>query len=186
MSILRVARMGHPVLRRVADPVPVDQISSERVQRLVDDLLDTVDEYEGAGLAAPQVHESLRVVALTLPVPTEDGGEDGDEEMQVWINPELTPLTDELVGSYEGCLSVPGLRGFVARPAAVHVRAFDRFGQPVDMNLAGFAAIVAQHECDHLDGVLYVDKVEPGTLGFVEEMRRFGPPGMPTSDAGEE
>ncbi|MCB9780514.1 MAG: peptide deformylase [Alphaproteobacteria bacterium] len=182
MSILRVARMGHPVLRRVADPVPPEEISSDRIQRLVDDLLDTVEEYEGAGLAAPQVHESVRVVALTLPV----ADDDEDEEMQVWINPVLTPLTDDLIGSYEGCLSVPGLRGFVGRPGHIRVQALDRFGQRIDRELSGFAAIVAQHECDHLDGVLYVDRVEPGTLGFVEEMRRYGAPRPTGADDGEE
>lgn len=164
MAIRKVARMGHPVLRQVADPVPPDEIGSAVVQDLIDDLLETVDEYDGAGLAAPQVHAPVRVVVLAL----DEAG------MRTWINPVLTPLTDEHVVTVEGCLSVPGLRGRVARPSAVRVQALDRHGQPVDLELRGFPAVVAQHECDHLDGVLYVDKAEPRSLMFLDEFRRYG------------
>ncbi|MCK6504998.1 peptide deformylase [Myxococcota bacterium] len=166
MSILRVARLGHPVLRQVAAPVPPEAIPSPELQRLVDDMLETVEEYDGAGLAAPQVHASVRVVVLTL---------DPEDGMQVWINPVLTPLTDQQLVTWEGCLSVPGLRGAVARPAEVHVRALDRQGQPFELHLRGFPAVVAQHECDHLDGVVYVDRADPRSLSFLEEYRRHGP-----------
>lgn len=165
MAIRKVARLGHPVLRRVATAVPKEAISGPEVQRLIDDMLETVTEYEGAGLAAPQIHVSLRIVVLCL---SEERG------MEVWINPELTPLTDELHCSIEGCLSVPGLRGVVCRPAAVQVQAVDRHGSPIELKLQGFPAVVAQHECDHLDGVVYVDRVESGTLVFLDELRRFG------------
>ena len=166
MSILRVARLGHPVLRRVADPIPPDAISDPEIQRLIDDMLETVEAYDGAGLAAPQVHVSLRLVVLQLDVET---------GMQVWINPVLEPQGDELLATFEGCLSVPGMRGAVARPTRVEVRALDRFGAPLHFLLEDFPAVVAQHECDHLDGVVYVDRVDPRTLAFVEELRRFGP-----------
>ena len=165
MAILKVARMGHPVLRRVATPIDPAQIGSPSVQGLIRDLLDTVEEYEGAGLAAPQVHASVRMVVLTL---------DPEVGMEVWINPVLTPTTRDQVESYEGCLSIPGLRGRVRRAAEVHVEALDGNGAPVSMNLEGFPAIVAQHECDHLDGVLYVDKMQPRTLTFTEEHQRWG------------
>ena len=165
MAILKIARLGHPILRRVADPVDPEEVRSPRIQRLIQDLLDTVDEADGAGLAAPQVHASLRVVVLQL---------DPEVGMEVWINPELTPGSDDEVLTFEGCLSVPGLRGLVARPGQVHVRALDQKGVPFERQLEGFPAVVAQHECDHLDGVLYVDKVEPKTLTFVEEHRRYG------------
>ena len=165
MAIRKVARLGHPVLRKEAQTVPEEAISGPEVQRLIDDMLETVEEYEGAGLAAPQVHVGLRIVVLQL---SEERG------MEVWINPELTPLTDELHCSIEGCLSVPGLRGVVCRPAAVQVTALDRTGARFELALQGFPAVVAQHECDHLDGVVYVDKVETGTLVFLEELRRFG------------
>lgn len=165
MAIRKVARMGHPVLRQVARPVDPAELGGPVIEGLIADLLDTVDDYDGAGLAAPQVHASVRVVVLTL---------DPEDGMQVWINPELTPTTEDELQSFEGCLSVPGLRGLVTRPAGVRVRALDRSGQPIELDLEGFPAIVAQHECDHLDGVLYVDKVEPQTLTFADEHRRWG------------
>lgn len=165
MAILKVARMGHPVLRRVASPVDPDKIGSPEVQGLIRDLLDTVEEYEGAGLAAPQVHASVRIVVLTL---------DPDAGMEVWINPVVTPTSRDQLESYEGCLSVPGLRGLVRRAAEVHVEALDPTGAPISIDLEGFPAIVAQHECDHLDGMLYVDRVEPRTLAFAEEHQRWG------------
>ena len=165
MSILRVARMGHPVLRQPAQPVPPELIPSPGVQRLIDDMLETVEEYDGAGLAAPQVHVSARVVVLQL---------DRTEGMQVWINPVLTPLSDQELVTWEGCLSVPGLRGAVSRPSELRVQALDRHGQPIELHLRGFAAVVAQHECDHLDGVLFIDRAEPRSLAFLEELRRHG------------
>jgi peptide deformylase len=166
LSILKIARIGHPVLRQVAAPVSPEALASDELQRLIRDMLETVEAADGAGLAAPQVHESVRVVVLQV---------DRSRGMEVWINPELTPTSDELIGSYEGCLSVPGLRGLVARPAGVRVSALAPDGSPIALELQGFPAIVAQHECDHLDGVVYIDKVEPKTLGFIEELRRFPP-----------
>jgi peptide deformylase len=169
MSILKVAQLGNPVLRRVADPVPLSRIASPEVQRLIDDMLETVDACDGAGLAAPQVHESVRIVVLQL---------DDDAGMQVWINPKVVPTTDDQIVSYEGCLSVEGLRAAVPRYAAVEVHAFDRQGTPLHRQLEGFPAIVAQHECDHLDGVVYVDRCDPRTMSFLAEYRRFGRQGL--------
>lgn len=166
MSILKIARMGHPVLRQVAQPIAPEDISSPRIQQLIEDMLATVLDADGAGLAAPQVHVSLRLVLLSL---------DEMEGFQVWINPVLTPLPGDHMLTYEGCLSVEGLRGAVARPARVHVLALDRSGNTIDMELDGFSAVVAQHECDHLDGILYIDRLEPGTLMFLDEYKRFGP-----------
>ena len=166
MSILKIARIGHPVLRQVAAPVSPEELAGEALQRLIRDMLETVNDADGAGLAAPQVHESKRVVVLQI---------DRKRGMEVWINPVLQPTTDDRIGSYEGCLSVPGLRGLVARPAGVRVSALAPDGSPIELELEGFPAIVAQHECDHLDGVVYVDKVEPQTLAFVEELRRYPP-----------
>jgi len=165
MSILKIARLGHPVLRRVADPIDPEAVTSPAVQRLIQDLLDTVDDADGAGLAAPQVHASVRIVVLQL---------DPEVGMEVWVNPELTPTSDDELLTFEGCLSVPGLRGLVARPAEVTVRGLDQDGVAFERQLQGFPAVVAQHECDHLDGVVYVDKVEPQTLTFLDEYRRYG------------
>ena len=165
MSILKVARMGNPILRQVAEPIPPDQIQSPIVQRLIQDMLDTVLEYDGVGLAAPQVHHSLRLVLLCL---------DPKEGFEVWINPVLTPTTAEEMVSTEGCLSVPELRGDVSRPNKIKVEAYDHQGQFFERHLEGFPAVVAQHECDHLDGVLYIDKVDTRTLSFLEEFKRYG------------
>jgi peptide deformylase len=166
MAIRKVARLGHPVLRQRAEEVPETEISSPRVQGIIDDLLITMVEYDGAGLAAPQIHESVRIAVLVL---------DEQTDPHIWINPVITPIGDEMISSYEGCLSVPGLRGAVARHAEIEVEAVDRTGRPLHFHLKGFPAIVAQHECDHLDGVLYVDKADRSTMTFLEEYRRFGP-----------
>ena len=165
MAILKVAHMGNPILRRVAEPVPVEQILSDHIQSLISDMLETVAEYNGVGLAAPQVHHSIRLVLLCL---------DSDSNFEVWINPVLTPTTDNEVTTTEGCLSVPDLRGDVSRPTGVRVEAYNHQGQHFVKHLEGFDAVVAQHECDHLDGVLYVDKVDTKTLSFLDEFRRYG------------
>lgn len=164
MAILKVARMGHPVLRQNADSVTKEQIASPEFQQFCDDLLQTMHEYDGAGLAAPQVHTPLRVVVLTL-----------EDEPEFFVNPEIEVLTEEVQLEWEGCLSVPGLRGLVQRPNHIRIRALDRDGTPKAYELQGFPAVVVQHECDHLDGILYVDRVIPESLAFIEEFRRYGP-----------
>ncbi|MCB9760307.1 MAG: peptide deformylase [Alphaproteobacteria bacterium] len=164
MAILRIATLGHPVLRRVADPIPPDQIRSPAVQQLIADMRETMADYDGVGLAAPQVHQSIRLVIL----------EQSGQEM-VLINPEITFLTSTAVRSFEGCLSVPEMRAAVDRCAQVRVQALDEQGQPLDFMASDFDAIVVQHECDHLDGVLYVDRCDTRTLAFLPNYRRYGP-----------
>lgn len=166
MAILKVAQMGHPVLRRVADPVDPAVIDTPGFQAFCDDLLETMEEYDGAGLAAPQVHMSLRVAVLVL---------DEERGAEFFINPVVTPLTDELVRTYEGCLSVEGMRAAVDRPSKVRVEALDRDGSAKAYELEGFPAVVVQHEFDHLDGILYVDRCDTSTLAFLPEYRRYGP-----------
>ncbi len=166
MAILRVAQMGHPVLRQVARPVDADELASPNFQRFLDDMLETMGEYDGAGLAAPQVHESVRVVVLIL---------DPDEGPEFLINPVIRPVSDLRTRSAEGCLSVAGMRGVVDRAAHVRVDAYDRDGKPKAYVLKGFPAVVVQHECDHLDGVLYVDRVDKTTLAFNDQWDKFGP-----------
>jgi len=171
MSILKVARMGHPVLRRVAEPVAVAEITGPGIQRLIRDMLETMNEYNGVGLAAPQVHDSRRLALV--------GGEDdenGAPLIEVVINPAITPLTDELFGMFEGCLSLPGLRGWVERPAAVRAVYWDAEGERIERDLEGFPAVVMQHECDHLDGVLFVDRMKNlSKLAYEEEAARYLP-----------
>ena len=163
MSILKIARMGHPVLRQQAQPVPLEDISSEKIQRLIQDMRDTCDDANGAGLAAPQVHISLRLVLADL------GG-----QMRVLINPELSMLGDEGLETTEGCLSVPGLRASVVRAARIKMASWNEHGEFLEEILEDMDAVVAQHECDHLDGILYLDRCEPQTLSFLEEHKRYG------------
>ena len=166
MAILKVAHMGHPCLRTVSEPVPASRIRSAEFQRFCDDLHETMVETDGVGLAAPQVHVNERVVVFQL---------DLDQEPIWLVNPEVTLLGERDRTGYEGCLSVPGLRGRVARHGAVEVRALDRKGRAISFSAEGWAARVVQHECDHLDGVLYVDRVDTSTLAFLPEFRRHGP-----------
>lgn len=169
--------MGHPVLRQVAAPVPAEVIRTRAFQQFCDDLLESMCEHDGTGLAAPQVHEQVRVVVFVI----EDG------EPMFLVNPVITPLSDELRAGYEGCLSVPNLRGKVERYMHIRVDALGRDGKPIAFEAHGWPARVVQHECDHLDGVLYVDRADPKSLAFLPEYRRFGPPvklaKIPRSDA---
>ena len=166
MAILKVARMGHPVLRQIARALTAEEIASEAFQRFCDDMLDTMIEYDGAGLAAPQVHESIRVVVLEL------NSERGPE---FFVNPVITPLDDSTAHTWEGCLSIPEIRGLVERPAHVRIEALDRHGNPKAFELSGFPAVVVQHEADHLDGVLWVDRAVPESMAFLSEYRKYGP-----------
>ena len=167
MAILKVAQMGHPVLRSLSRALEPHEIATAGFQRFCDDLLETMYEYDGAGLAAPQVHVPLRVVVLVL---------DDERGPEYFVNPQITVLAETTRQTWEGCLSVEGMRGLVERPDHVHVRGLDRDGSPKEVELKGHPAVVIQHECDHLDGVLYVDRVLPRALMFVEEYRRWGPP----------
>ncbi len=187
--------MGHPVLRERARRVEPGEIATPEFQKLIDDMLATMDEYEGIGLAAPQVHESVRLVLVGIHEsreadPGDDEAEDREEERDeeesgggadgnglsvlVLINPEIKPLSRETSEDWEGCLSLPGLRGRVTRPDEVRLVALDREGQRVEMELQGYPARVAQHEVDHLDGVLFIDRMKSfETLTFLEEYARY-------------
>ena len=170
MAILKIARMGHPVLREKCKPVDPAKITGPEVQRLIRDMLETMVEYNGIGLAAPQVHVPIRLVFAGG-----DEDENGRPKLRVIINPEFTVVDeDDRLGMYEGCLSVPGMRGYVERPAHILVKAYNEKGEQISLDLDGYPAVVLQHECDHLDGVLYVDRVEDRSkLGYEEEVQRF-------------
>jgi peptide deformylase len=178
MAILKVARMGHPVLRARARVVDPADIRSPAIQRLIDDMFETMREYQGVGLAAPQIHESLRVfVAGFAPSPDdEDEEEDADRRVPLMalINPEITPASAEIVEDWEGCLSIPDIRGRVPRAKQIAVRAYDRRGKRVELRASGFTARVIQHETDHLDGVLFMDRMKTlATLTFLDEFGRY-------------
>jgi peptide deformylase len=163
MAILKIARMGHPVLAQRAEPVK-DPTSAE-IRRLIADMVETMVDANGAGLAAPQVHVPLRVVVFQAPESRSDPGlseaerYDHTAPLTILINPELEIVDREEEGGWEGCLSVPGLRGFVERPAHVRYRGVDAHGRPVERTARGFHARVVQHEIDHLDGVLYPQRM---------------------------
>src|SRR5512139_2567477 len=155
MSILKVARIAHPVLRSPANPVPKSAFRDPLFQKLVDDMRETMYEYDGVGLAAPQVHEGLRLAVIE--VPGSDERARAEVPFMVLVNPVVTPLGDEREDGWEGCLSVPDLRGVVPRWKHVKLEALDRHGKPYTIEARDFFARVVQHECDHLDGDVYLD-----------------------------
>jgi peptide deformylase len=177
MSILKVARMGHPVLRSRARPVDIGEIRSRRIQQLIDDMVETMHEYQGVGLAAPQVHESLRLFVAGFPPSRERREDDSDMERvpeMALINPEWRPDGTEAVEDWEGCLSIPDIRGRVPRARRIVVHAYDRRGKAIEIRASGFTARVIQHETDHLDGVLFFDRMKSlDTLTFLDEFGRY-------------
>lgn len=168
MAILKIARMGHPILGRRADPV-VDP-GHPSIQRLAADMLETVHDADGAGLAAPQVHASVRMVLFRVPAGV--GGEPA-VPWTVLINPEIEPLDDCQAVGYEGCLSLPDLTGAVPRWTRIRYRGLGLDGSPIDRDAQGFHARVVQHECDHLDGILYpMRMLDLSMFGFAKEIQR--------------
>jgi peptide deformylase len=176
MSILKVSRMGHPVLRKKVRPVPPAEITAAPIQRLIDDMTQTMLEYNGVGLAAPQVHEELRLFVAQVVRDREDEEEDdpGKPEILALINPEIKPASRRVEEDWEGCLSIPDLRGLVPRYRDISVKAYDRTGRQVDLQASGFMARVIQHETDHLDGVLFLDRMTSlDSLSFIDEFARY-------------
>ena len=175
MAILKVARMGHPVLRARAKAVDPTVIRSPAFQRLIDDMFETMREYQGVGLAAPQIHESLRLfVAGFASSPDDDEDPDRRVPLMALINPEVTPASADVVEDWEGCLSIPDIRGKVPRARKITVQAYDRRGKRFELEASGFTARVIQHETDHLDGVLFFDRMKSfESLSFLEEFGRY-------------
>lgn len=172
MAILKVARLGHPVLRTPARPVPVDAIGGREVQQLIDDMIETMREHDGAGLAAPQVHVSARIAVIE--VQANPRYPDAPQiPLTVLINPVVTALTEETEEGWEGCLSVPDMRGRVPRWTAVRLEYLDRQGERVETVAKDFHAWVVQHETDHLDGIVYLDRMRDlSTLSHLAEWQR--------------
>jgi peptide deformylase len=180
MSILKVARMGHPVLRAKARPLHPSEIRTPQVQQLIDDMFETMQEYQGVGLAAPQVHVGLRLFVAGFADAADDEEEIDAEEagdrvpLMALINPEIVPLGKETIEDWEGCLSIPDIRGRVPRARQITVRAFNRQGKKVEIAASGFTARVIQHETDHLDGVLFFDRMKSlESLTFLDEFGRY-------------
>jgi peptide deformylase len=168
MAILKVAHMGHPVLRKATKALVPTEIRTPQFQKLVDDMIDTMHEYVGIGLAGPQVHESVRLFVAGIEQP------DGSLKVLPFVNPEIEPVGTVLAEDWEGCLSIPDIRGRVVRPRDIVVKALDRRGKPFEMPLSGFPSRVVQHEADHLDGVLFIDRMKSlESLTFLEEYSRY-------------
>ena len=168
MAIRKIAQLGHPVLRSRAEEVPPAEIGSPRIQQLIEDMIETMRDANGAGIAAPQVHESLRISVIE--VSSNPRYPDFPAiSLTTLVNPVVEPAVrlplqnPDAILMYEGCLSVKGIRGRVRRPRKVRVRALDRDGQPLDFVWEGVPAAVVQHETDHLDGILFVDRADPRT-----------------------
>ena len=173
MAILKVARLGHPVLRQKALPVPASEIRSAETQRLIDDLVETMREYNGAGLAAPQVHV-LRQICVIEVNENPRYPEVPSIPLTVLINPALTPMTQEMEDGWEGCLSVPDMRGMVPRYSSVRLEAYDREGRRIDCLAKEFFARVIQHETDHLHGMVYLDRMRDfSTLTHLAEWNKY-------------
>jgi peptide deformylase len=171
MAVLKVAQLGHPILRRRAASVPRDTLRSRDFQRFVDDLIETMREYAGVGLAAPQVHEGLQVLAVEA---QKGQGEVPATPLTVLVNPVVTLLGEAMVEDWEGCLSIPGIRGRVPRHREIRVEALNRRGEALDFTATDFYARVIQHESDHLQGIVFLDRMKSfETLTFLDEYARY-------------
>ena len=170
MAVRKILKLGHPLLREISQPVPDTEIRSAEIKKLIRDMFDTMAMAEGIGLAAPQIGVLKRVVVV---------GEQSDRypelteplQKKILINPQIEILNGTQEGFWEACLSVPGMRGYVERNRKIHMKWYDEKENFHDEIIEGFDAVVYQHECDHLDGILYVDRLKDSRLfGFVEEM----------------
>jgi peptide deformylase len=174
MAIRRILRMGHPVLREVARPLELDEIGSDQLQDLIADMADTLHDYGGIGLAAPQIGEPIRLAIIEIDDGPTRYGELESMPLTVFINPSIEILDPAARGYWEGCLSVPGLRGFVERPQHVKICYTSDQGEAKELELQGFSATVFQHEFDHLDGTLFIDRItDTRLLAFEREFERF-------------
>lgn len=167
MASIDIAKLGNPVLRKKAEPVPEHEIHTADFQQFIDTMLETMVEAEGIGLAAPQVSRSQQVVVMECPG-------DGGFPQTVLINPKIIFYGPQQVENWEGCLSVDGLRGKVTRPSMIRVQALDRQGVPIDFEATGLFAVCIQHELDHLIGKVFLDRMtELSTLTQLEEFDRY-------------
>lgn len=173
MSILKVARLGHPVLRNVAQVLSPQEISTPETQQLIVDMIETMKEYDGVGLAAVQVHVSSQIAVLEVA----DNPRYPDKKkisLAVLINPKIEPLTEDMEEDWEGCLSIIEMRGMVPRYKNIKVVGRDREGNELDFVASGFHARVIQHEWDHLQGKVFLDRMKDlSTLTYLPEFSRY-------------
>lgn len=173
MSILKVAKLGNPILRKVAAPVTPADCQDPNFQNFLEDMVETMRKLDGVGLAAPQVFESKQIVVIEANANPRYPAAP-DLSLLILLNPTFTYLSEEKVEGWEGCLSVENLRGKVIRSARVGLKAFNRDMEPVEMEAEGFLAIVLQHEIDHLNGKVYLDRMKDfSTLTHLAEFERY-------------
>lgn len=172
MPIRKIAQVGHPVLREPTREVSADELASPAIQAFIDDLVETMHDANGAGLAANQIYEPIRICAIEV-LDNPRYPYKPNIPLTILVNPVLTPTTEERFANYEGCLSVPNLRGVVQRHASLRVQALDRMGNQIDEVVHGLKAATFQHEVDHLDGIVFLDRVDdPRTLTTWTEFER--------------
>lgn len=174
MAVLEIVRMGHPTLREVARPLTAEEIQSPGIMQLLEDMADTLHAVGGIGLAAPQVNRSIQLAIIEIGEISVRYGDQPPSPLTAYINPSITVLSPEEEGFWEGCLSIPGLRGYVERPQLIQVDYLDLQGEPNRIVLEGFLATVFQHEFDHLQGNLYIDHIkDTRLLSFEDEFVQF-------------
>jgi peptide deformylase len=174
MAVRKIIRMGHPTLRQRARELTKSELKTPELARLIVDMVDTLHDYGGIGLAAPQVNEPVRLAIIEIGGGPSRYGEIPQMPLTVFVNPTIEIVNEQAAGYWEGCLSVPGLRGFVERPQHVRVTYQDLKGAKQTLELKGFLATVFQHEFDHLDGKLYVDRIkDPSKLAYDEEYLKW-------------
>lgn len=173
MAILKVARLGHPVIRTPSEAVPKESIALAHMQQFIDDMVETMREYDGVGLAAPQVHVSKQMAVIEV---TDNRRYPGEKPvpLTVLINPRITTMSKKQLEDWEGCLSVNDFRGQVPRAESLEVEAYNRHGEKVKFHAHGFFARIIQHECDHLAGRVFLDRM-PNllTLSHLHEFVRY-------------
>ncbi len=169
-----VCRMGHPILRSKARDLTKDYLKTDEFAGLISDLKDSMDHYGGIGIAAPQIGIGLNVAIIEIKGSGNRYGEAITLPLTVFVNPRIKKLTDDEQGFWEGCLSVPGLRGYVERPKKIQVNFLDAVGEEKELIAEGFLATVIQHELDHLEGILYIDRVRDSRMiSYQEEFEQF-------------
>lgn len=174
MALLKIARLGHPILRQKAQPLAENLLNSSEIQNLIESMIETMRDAEGVGLAAPQVHFPLRIIIVEVRPDNPRYPQQECVPLTVLVNPEIVFASEDQEMGWEGCLSIPDLRGVVPRAVSVVVRGLDREGREVTIEAHHFFARVLQHEIDHLDGIVFLDRMKDlSTLTFLNEFERF-------------
>lgn len=174
MPVRTLTKMGNPILRERAREVTAGELRTPEIRQLLDDMAETMREANGAGLAAPQVGEGLRILAASRPSRRKDEEDEGEDTLVLLVNPEIVKASREGYVDWEGCLSIPNVWGMVPRHTGIVVEAWDPDGKPVTMKAEGYFARILQHEIDHLDGILFLDRMEDlKTLTYTEELDKY-------------